>query len=85
LNGFLQELENPLRRFGPDVRQGSLGYLCFWTVREEMQLLDLAVHPAHRAEDTESSPDEKLIMLYQKDLPNLAGSESLQFISQKAL
>jgi len=25
-----------------------LGYLCFWMVQEEMQLLDLAVHPRYR-------------------------------------
>ena len=49
LNGFLQELENPVAQLWA-LMSGKvlLGYLCFWTVREEMQLLDLAVHPAHR-------------------------------------
>jgi [ribosomal protein S18]-alanine N-acetyltransferase len=49
LNGFLQELENPVARLWALMSDKVLlGYLCFWTVREEMQLLDLAVHPAHR-------------------------------------
>ena len=49
LNGFLQELENPVAQILALMSDKVLlGYLCFWTVREEMQLLDLAVHPAHR-------------------------------------
>jgi ribosomal-protein-alanine N-acetyltransferase len=49
LNGFLQELENPLSQIWALMdNKGLLGYFCFWAVREEMQLLDLAVHPAHR-------------------------------------
>ncbi len=49
LNGFLQELENPVAQIWALMSDKVLlGYLCFWTVREEMQLLDLAVHPAHR-------------------------------------
>jgi [ribosomal protein S18]-alanine N-acetyltransferase len=48
-NGFLQELENPVAQLWALMSEKVLlGYLCFWTVREEMQLLDLAVHPAHR-------------------------------------
>ena len=49
LNGFLQELENPLAQLWALMSDKVLlGYLCFWTVQEEMQLLDLAVHPEHR-------------------------------------
>lgn len=49
LNGFLQELENPVSRLWALMLDKVLvGYLCFWTVREEMQLLNLAVHPRHR-------------------------------------
>jgi ribosomal-protein-alanine N-acetyltransferase len=49
LNGFLQELENPFSQLWALVSDGVLlGYICFWMVQEEMQLLDLAVHPRHK-------------------------------------
>ena len=49
LNGFLQELENPVSQLWALMSDKVLlGFLCFWTVREEMQILDLAVHPTHR-------------------------------------
>lgn len=49
LKGFLQELENPWSQLWALVSEGViLGYLCFWMVRDEMQLLDLAVHPTYR-------------------------------------
>ena len=49
LNGFLQELENPVSQLWALMSDTVLlGFLCFWTVREEMQVLDLAVHPTHR-------------------------------------
>ena len=49
LNGFLQELQNPVSQLWALMSDKVLlGYLCFWTVREEMQILDLAVHPTHR-------------------------------------
>lgn len=49
LNGFLQELENPVAQLWALMSDKVLlGYLCFWTVQDEMQLLDLAVHPEHR-------------------------------------
>ena len=49
LNGFLQELENPVSRLWALISDHVLlGYLCFWTIGEEMQLLDLAVHPRYR-------------------------------------
>jgi ribosomal-protein-alanine N-acetyltransferase len=48
--GFLQELENPLAQIWALMCDGILlGYLSFWVVREEMQLLDLAVHPKYRS------------------------------------
>jgi len=51
LNGFLQELENPFSQLWALVSDGVLlGYLCFCMVREEMQFLDLAVHPKYRAQ-----------------------------------
>jgi len=51
LNGFLQELENPVSQLWALMSDRVLrGYLCFWTVREEMQLLDLAVHPRYRGQ-----------------------------------
>jgi [ribosomal protein S18]-alanine N-acetyltransferase len=47
--GFLQELENPVAQLWALMSDKVLlGYLCFWSFREEMQLLDLAVHPDHR-------------------------------------
>lgn len=50
LNGFLQELENPVSQLWALMSDKVLlGYFCFWAVREEMQLLDLAVHPAQRS------------------------------------
>jgi ribosomal-protein-alanine N-acetyltransferase len=49
LNGFLQELKNPVSQLLALMSDRVLlGYLCFWTIREEMQLLDLAVHPRYR-------------------------------------
>ena len=49
LHGFLQELENPVSQLWALMfDRVLLGYLCFWTIREEMQILDLAVHPRHR-------------------------------------
>jgi len=49
LNGFLKELENPVSRLWALMNDSVLlGYLCFWTIREEMQLLDLAIHPRYR-------------------------------------
>lgn len=49
LNGFLQELENPVAQLWALMSDKVLlGYLCFWTVQDEMQLLDLAVHPEYR-------------------------------------
>jgi ribosomal-protein-alanine N-acetyltransferase len=48
--GFLQELENPIARLWALMCDRILlGYLSFWAVREEMQLLDLAVHPRYRS------------------------------------
>ncbi|MGE5840387.1 MAG: ribosomal protein S18-alanine N-acetyltransferase, partial [Deltaproteobacteria bacterium] len=50
MNGFLQELENPVSQLWALMSDKVLlGYFCFWSVREEMQLLDVAVHPAHRS------------------------------------
>ncbi len=49
LNGFLHELENPASQLWALMSDRVLlGYLCFWAVREELQLLDLAVHPGYR-------------------------------------
>jgi len=49
LNGFLHELENPVSNVWAIMSESVLlGYLCFWMVQEEMQLLDLAVHPRYR-------------------------------------
>jgi [ribosomal protein S18]-alanine N-acetyltransferase len=49
LNGFLRELENPVSQLWALMSDRILlGYLCFWMIRGEMQLLDLAVHPRYR-------------------------------------
>ena len=49
LKGFLQELENPVSQLWALMSDKVLlGFFCFWAVREEMQLLDLAVHPIYR-------------------------------------
>ncbi len=51
LNGFLQELESPASQLWALTSERVLqGYICFWTIREEMQLLDLAVHPRYRGQ-----------------------------------
>ena len=48
--GFLQELENPVAQLWALIcDRVLLGYLSFWAVREEMQLLDLAVRPRYRS------------------------------------
>lgn len=50
LNGFVRELENPVSQLWALMSDKVLlGYLCFWAVRDEMQLLDLVVHPAYRS------------------------------------
>jgi ribosomal-protein-alanine N-acetyltransferase len=47
--GFLQELDNPVAQLWALMGDRVLlGYLSFWVVREEMQVLDLAVHPRYR-------------------------------------
>jgi ribosomal-protein-alanine N-acetyltransferase len=47
--GFLQEIENPAAQLWALMcDRVLLGYLSFWVVRDEMQLLDLAVHPRYR-------------------------------------
>ena len=49
-NGFLQELENPVSQLWALMSDKVLlGYFCFWAVREELQLFDLAVHPTYRS------------------------------------
>jgi ribosomal-protein-alanine N-acetyltransferase len=64
LNGFLQELENPVAQLWALMSDKLLlGYLCFWTVQEEMQLLDLAVHPEHRGQGHGSFLLKKMIDL----------------------
>ena len=64
LNVFLQELENPVAQLWA-LMSGKvlLGYLCFWNVREEMQLLDLAVHPGYRSRGHGSALLRKMIDL----------------------
>jgi len=49
-NGFLQEFENPVSQLWALMSDKVLlGYFCFWAVREELQLFDLAVHPTYRS------------------------------------
>jgi ribosomal-protein-alanine N-acetyltransferase len=49
LNGFLRELGNPVSQLWALMSDRILlGYFCFWIIRGEMQLLDLAVHPRYR-------------------------------------
>jgi ribosomal-protein-alanine N-acetyltransferase len=51
---FLRELSNPLSHcwvaVEPEIATptGLAGYLCFWVVRDEMQIMNLATHPAWR-------------------------------------
>ncbi|OGP63213.1 MAG: ribosomal-protein-alanine N-acetyltransferase [Deltaproteobacteria bacterium RBG_13_53_10] len=62
LNGFLQELENPVSQLWALMSDGVLrGYLCFWSIQEEMQLLDLAVHPRYRGQGHASFLLRKII------------------------
>ncbi|MGH7963679.1 MAG: ribosomal protein S18-alanine N-acetyltransferase [Candidatus Binatia bacterium] len=46
---FLAELQNPQSRFLVAGQEGRvIGYLCGWLVADEVQILRIAVHPAHR-------------------------------------
>lgn len=46
---FLHELHNPHSRLLAAEWQGQvIGYLCCWLVADEVHILDVAVHPAHR-------------------------------------
>jgi [ribosomal protein S18]-alanine N-acetyltransferase len=47
--GFLQEIRNPVSRLWAAMIDEDLkGYICFWMLDFEIQLLDLAVHPEER-------------------------------------
>jgi [ribosomal protein S18]-alanine N-acetyltransferase len=48
-DAFLQEVRNPASCFWSIFVEGGLaGYICFWIVDREIQLLNVAVHPAKR-------------------------------------
>jgi [ribosomal protein S18]-alanine N-acetyltransferase len=46
---FLHELNNPHSCLTVAEQDGTvIGYLCCWYVADEIQILDVAVHPEHR-------------------------------------
>jgi ribosomal-protein-alanine N-acetyltransferase len=51
---FQQEINNPVSHFWvvekPGVPRsiGPIGYLCFWMLRDEVQIMNLAIHPRYR-------------------------------------
>jgi len=49
LEFFLNELNNPYARLVVAEQAGQvIGYVCCWLVADEVQILDVAIHPAHR-------------------------------------
>lgn len=49
LNTFKSELRNPVSHlWALTGRDGLAGYLCFWMFRNEIQLINFAVHPLRR-------------------------------------
>ncbi|MCU0596991.1 MAG: ribosomal protein S18-alanine N-acetyltransferase [Desulfobacterota bacterium] len=73
VNGFLQELENPVAQLWALMSgKALLGYGCFWAVQDEMQVLDLAVHPGFRGQGRGSLLLAKMI--------DLAGSRGISRI-----
>ena len=73
LDGFLQELENPVSELWALMSNTVLlGYLCFWTIREEMQLLNLAVHQRSRRRGHGSFLLTKMINLaYSREISRI--------------
>ena len=50
-NAFLEEIRNPVSRLSAIVITGNLaGYICFWMLDREIQLMNIAVHPDRRHE-----------------------------------
>ena len=50
-DSFLSELRKPLPSLyvlRKEIPDHILGYICFWLVADEIQMLNLAVHPDHR-------------------------------------
>lgn len=46
---FVHELHNPHSQLTAAEQDGQvIGYLCCWYVVDEIHILDIAVHPAHR-------------------------------------
>src|SRR5438128_1810183 len=46
---FRAEMQTPYSRFVVAEEEGRvIGYLCCWLVTDEVQILKVAVHPAHR-------------------------------------
>lgn len=73
VNGFLQELENPVAQLWALMSgKALLGYGCFWVMQDEMQVLDLAVHPGFRGQGHGSLLLAKMI--------DLAGSRGISRI-----
>lgn len=52
-DGFIQEIHNPTAAFWAAGTRGRLkGFICYWVLDFEIQLLNFAVHPEHRRRGT---------------------------------
>jgi ribosomal-protein-alanine N-acetyltransferase len=48
-NAFLEEVQNPVSQLWLlETDRMTAGYVCFWSFCQEIQLLDIAVHPVKR-------------------------------------
>ena len=48
---FVQELENPISHLWTVMKDGALvGYVCFWSFDNVIQVLNIAVHPSNRGQ-----------------------------------
>ena len=62
LNGFVQEIKNPISHLRALLRGKTLeGYNCFWMFDREIQLVNIAVHPVARNKGVASTLIKNMI------------------------
>lgn len=62
INTFKSELDNKVSRIWALEKNNKLtGYICFWIFANEVQIINLAVHPEHRNQKQGSSLLKRLI------------------------
>ena len=62
LNALQSEIKNPVSHLWVIKRQEVLsGYICFWILKKEVQVLSLAVHPRDRGKGLGHYLMEKMI------------------------